>query len=103
MASAASTACSACARIAAGAVDQPGRQPFRVVEQDFEQMFGGELLVALAQGQRLRGLHETAGAVGVFLEIHVSLPRPMMAPVENAGSPKAARLDAIYVGTLIAV
>ena len=34
-------------------------------------MFGGELLMALAQGQRLRGLHETAGAVGVFLEIHV--------------------------------
>ncbi len=46
-------------------------------------MFGGELLVALAQGQRLGGLHEPAGAVGVFLEIHVSLPRPMMAPVEK--------------------
>ena len=37
-------------------------------------MFGGELLVALAQGQRLRGLHETAGAVGVFLDIHASTP-----------------------------
>ena len=37
-------------------------------------MFGGELLVALAQGQRLRGLHETAGAVGVFLEIHRLTP-----------------------------
>src|ERR1043166_9715626 len=55
---------------AAGAVDQAGRQPFRVVEQDFQQMFGGELLVALAEGQRLRGLHETAGAVRVFLDIH---------------------------------
>jgi hypothetical protein len=29
------------------------------------------LLVALAQGQRLCGLNETAGAVGEFLEIHV--------------------------------
>ena len=39
------------ARAPAGAVDQPGREPFRVVEQDLEQMLGGELLVALAQGQ----------------------------------------------------
>ena len=37
-------------------------------------MLGGELLMALAQGQRLGGLHEAAGAVGVFLEIHVSTP-----------------------------
>ena len=56
-------------------------------------MFGGELLMALAQGQRLRGLHETAGAVGVFLEIHVSLPRPMMAPVEQRVPDEAARLE----------
>ena len=62
------------AGIAAGAVDQARRQPFRVVEQNLEQMFGGELLVALAQGQRLGGLHKTAGAVGVFLEIHGSTP-----------------------------
>jgi hypothetical protein len=39
------------ARAPAGAVDQPRRQPFRVVEQDLEQMLGGELLMALAQGQ----------------------------------------------------
>ena len=60
--------------MAAGAVDQPGRETLRVVEQDFQQVFGGELLVALAQGQRLRGLHETARAVGEFLEIHSSTP-----------------------------
>jgi hypothetical protein len=41
------------------------------------------LLVALTQGERLRGLHESPRAVGVFLEIHVSLPRPLMAPVEK--------------------
>ena len=41
-------------------------------------MLGGELLVALAQGQRLRRLNETAGAVRVFLEIHsVSLGLPL--------------------------
>ena len=63
------------ARAAAGAVDQPGREPFRVVEQDFEHMLGGELLVALAQRQGLRGLDETARPLGEFLEIHQSLPR----------------------------
>ena len=39
-------------------------------------MVGGELLVTLAKGQRLRGLDEAAGAVRVFLEIHGSLPQP---------------------------
>ena len=70
------------AGIAAGAVDQARRQPFRIVEQDLEQMLRGELLVALAQGQRLGGLHETAGAVGVFFEIHVSTPSAL----DGAGS-----------------
>ncbi len=58
------------ARIAAGAIDQSGREPFRVVEQDFQQMFGGELLVPLALRERLCRLDETAAAVGIFLEIH---------------------------------
>ncbi len=62
------------ARIAARAVDQARRQTLAVVEQDFQQMFGGELLVALTQGQRLRGLHEAPRAVGIFLEVHVSTP-----------------------------
>jgi hypothetical protein len=35
-------------------------------------MLGSELLMALAQGQRLSGLNEPAGAVGVFLEIHIN-------------------------------
>jgi hypothetical protein len=37
-------------------------------------MLGRELLMALAQRQRLRRLNKTAGAVGVFLKIHVSTP-----------------------------
>ena len=68
------------ARLSAGAIDQPGGQAFRIVEQNLQQMFRGKLLVAFAQGQRLRRLNETAGAVRVFLEIHASLPRPVMAP-----------------------
>ena len=59
------------ARIAAGAVDQARGEPFRVVEQNLEQVFGRKLLVSLALGERLRRLHETAAAVGIFLEIHV--------------------------------
>ncbi len=60
------------ARSAARAVDQAARQALGVVEQDLEQVLGGKLLMALAQGQRLGGLNETAGAVGVFFEIHTS-------------------------------
>ncbi len=60
------------ARIAAGAVDEPGGEPFRVVEQHLEQMLGRELLMSLAQRERLGRLDETAGAVGVLLEIHVA-------------------------------
>ncbi len=59
------------ARIAAGAVDQAGAQPLRVVEQDFEQVIGGELLMSLALGERLGRLDKTAAAVGIFLEIHM--------------------------------
>ena len=36
----------------------------------FRRWSGRELLVALAQRNGLRGLHETAGAVGILLEIH---------------------------------
>src|SRR5262245_60997487 len=34
-------------------------------------MLGRELLVAFAQGQRLGGLNEAAGAVRIFLEVHL--------------------------------
>ena len=61
------------ARTPAGALDQPGGHAFRVVEQHFQQVIGAELLVALAQRQALRRLHETLGAVGILLEIHASL------------------------------
>ena len=59
------------ARIAARAVDQPGGEPLGIVEQHLEQVLRGELLVSLAQRERLGGLDETAAAVGVFVEIHI--------------------------------
>ncbi len=60
------------ARAAAGAVDQAGGEPFRIVEQHLEEVLGGELLMPLAQRKRLRRLDESAGPVGVFVEIHGS-------------------------------
>ena len=72
--SAASTACKAWRELPPERSIRPAASPSGIVEQNLEQMFGGELLVAFAQGQRLGGLHETAGAVGEFLEIHVSTP-----------------------------
>src|SRR5262249_4710468 len=61
------------ARVATRTVDQAARQALGVVEENLEQMLGSELLMALAQGQRLS---EPAGAVRVFLEIHISSLSP---------------------------
>ena len=58
-------------RIAPRSVDQTGGEPFGVVEQNLEQMFGRKLLMSLAQRERLGRLNETAAAVGIFVEIHV--------------------------------
>ena len=58
-------------RIAARTIDQPGGEPFGVVEQHLQQMFGRELLMSLAQRERLGGLNEAAAAIGIFVEIHV--------------------------------
>ena len=89
------------AGLAAGTVDQAGRQPFRVVEQDFEQMLGGKLLVALTQGQRLRGLDKTPRPVGIFLEIHVSTPSAHDGTASNQAP--VGGLHGCYVGVLLPV
>ena len=65
-------------------------------------MFGGELLVAFAQGQRLGRLHEPAGAVGELLEIHVLTPSAHDGAANMTGPFSAARLGH-YVGAIIAV
>ena len=56
------------------AVDQARGQAFLIVEQDLQKMFGGELLVAGAQRQPLRGLNEAARPLGEFLDVHICLP-----------------------------
>ena len=53
-------------------------------------MFGGELLVAFSQSQRLGRLDESAGAVRVFFEIHVATPSAHYG-AGNDGPPKATR------------
>ena len=73
------------ARSAAGAIDQAAGQTLGVIEQNLEQVLGRELLVALAQGQRLSRLNKPAGAVGIFLEIHVSSLGLPVARAHRAG------------------
>ena len=63
-------------------------------------MLGGELLVTLAQRQRLGGLNETARAVGVFFEIHASTPSAHDGTGKMNGSPKAARPSFMWVRLL---
>ena len=43
-------------------------------------MFGRELLVSLADGERLGALHKTARPLGVFFHIHGSLPLSAKSP-----------------------
>ena len=61
------------AGISAGPVDQTTGKSFAVVQQHLEHVQRRELLVPIAQGQRLRRLDEPARALGVFLNIHVFL------------------------------
>jgi hypothetical protein len=42
------------ARFAAGTVDQPRREPFGIVEQDLQQVFGGKLLMSLEMSGIIR-------------------------------------------------
>ena len=49
-------------RVATGGADQLGGQALAIVQQNLEQMLGGDLLVATAQCQPLGGLNEATGA-----------------------------------------
>src|SRR5882724_9025586 len=75
-------------RVAAAAGgDQARCQSFLVVEKDLEQMLGNELLVALAQGQALGRLNETACPLGEFLDIHaLSRPAPLFGRMGNGSA-----------------
>ena len=58
-------------RIPPGGADQPAGRAFRVIQQRLQQMRGRHLLVEFADGNGLRRLQKTAGAVGKFLDVHV--------------------------------
>ena len=62
-------------RVAAGRLDQARGHALLVVEQRFEQMRRCDPLMMLADRNRLRGLEESARAVGQLFEIHRILSR----------------------------
>jgi hypothetical protein len=61
------------ARLAAGALDQRRGEALRIVDQDFQNVFGRELLMVLPERESLGRLNETTDAVGIFLKIHFGL------------------------------
>ena len=72
--------------VAARLADETCGHALAVVEQRLQEMLGRELLVAFAQRDGLRRLHETAGAVRIHLEIHASLLEH--APLRPCGTEK---------------
>jgi len=62
------------ARIAARALDQLRRHALLVVEQRLEQVRGRDPLMVQADGDGLRSLEKTLGAVGELFEIHANTP-----------------------------
>ncbi len=83
--------CQRLARVSAGPVDQSGGQPLLVVQKHFEHVLGRKLLMPLTKRQRLRGLHEAARPLGIFLQVHCLLLRRRSAPRSDASQP--IRLD----------
>lgn len=57
-------------RVPAGGTDEAGGRTFLVVQERLEQVFGGEALVEIADGDGLGGLQEAAGAFGEFFHVH---------------------------------
>src|SRR6185437_2676808 len=58
------------ARIAARGANEIGGETLFVLDQDLQKMLRRDLLMGAALRQVLRGLDESFGALGVFLEIH---------------------------------
>ena len=58
------------ARAPACSLDEPRGESLLVVEKDLQNMFGRELLVTLADGERLSALNEAARPLGIFFHIH---------------------------------
>ena len=60
--------------IAAGMADQARGSTFLIVQQCLQQMLGGDLLMEVADGNRLGGLQESPGPLGEFFNIHIGVP-----------------------------
>ena len=58
------------ARAPACSLDEPRGKSLLVVEKDLQNMFGRELLVTLADGERLGALNKAARSFGIFFHIH---------------------------------
>jgi hypothetical protein len=59
--------------VATGTLYQAISHALVIIQQDFEQMDGRELLVALAQSDGLRALNEAARPLSILLDIHATL------------------------------
>ncbi len=64
-------------RVAAGGAYEAARSALRVVEQGFQQVLGADALVILADGDGLRGLQESLGALGEALDVHMLSSVPL--------------------------
>ena len=74
----------------------PDGKPLAILDQDLEKMLGRELLMTLAQRERLRRLDESLGAIGVFFDVHVQPFQP--APDASAEHARHRRLQ-MWCGT----
>src|SRR5204863_6771224 len=74
-------------RIAAGGADQIGAEAFLVFEQNLEEMFRRQPLMAAAQRQILSGLDKAFRPLGIFFELHgYASCEPAAAPPEAASA-----------------
>ena len=79
--------CQRLARVPARPIDQPGGQALLVVQKHLEHVLGRELLMPLTKRQRLRGLHEPARPLGIFLQVHHLPLWRKLAPRSDASQP----------------
>ncbi len=60
-------------RLAARGANKVRGEPLLIVQERFQDVFGCELLMAVPQGDGLRGLNETACAVRIVFKLHLDL------------------------------
>jgi hypothetical protein len=73
-------------RVAPGITQEMAGEPFRVVQQSFQQMLGKAILMAPSEGFHLRSLQQGAGALSEICEVQSSALRHVHPPVNGADS-----------------